>query len=232
MKKFLIAVIFIFFISGCGRKTPEIEFIKKVNADDKRFKGEWVYKSQIAGQFTYSVRTRIRIGVDGKRFYIFAKWTEANLPEERRDEKWVYDGKILWQIIPSEKRVNYIKVREFKRGPFWKIPERISPFPPPKKIMREEKIAGRDCIIFQVKGKYGKGDVKITYWIDKEKNLLLKKEHILERDGAVVVRECYECEYIEFAPVFEEGTFKVDIPHDWVKVKKIYLDCELLKTKF
>ena len=37
---------------------------------------------------------------------------------------------------------------------------------------------------------------------------------------------------IEFNPVFSEKSFEVKIPADWVKVKRQYLDCEFLDTKF
>lgn len=216
----------------CKKSTPEQALIKEINADDKYFIGNWVYKSQIGGQFTYSVRTRIYIEVSGKKFHLIAKRTEANPPSERRTEEWVYDGKVLWQLIPSQKRADWLKVKEFKKGPFWKMPPRIRPFPPPKEIGEEEIIAGRICKVLQTKGKYEKGDVTLTYWVDKERNLLLKKEHLLEAGGLTLIHEAYECESIEFDPAFPEGTFEVNIPSDWVKVEKRYLDCELLNTKF
>ena len=48
----------------------------------------------------------------------------------------------------------------------------------------------------------------------------------------ILVHEAYECESIEFEPVFPPGNFEINIPSDWVKVKKMYLDCEFLSTKF
>jgi len=228
----LFFAVFVIFIFGCGRSTPEQSLIKKVNADDKNFRGKWVYKSQIAGQFTYSVRTRIYIKVNGKKFHLIAKWTEANPPSERRTEEWVYDGKVLWQLIPSQKQADWLEIKGFKKGPFWKMPPRMKPFAPPKETGKEEIIAGRICKVLQTRGKYDQGDVTLTYWVDKEKNLLLKKEHLLEAGGLTLIHEAYECESIEFAPAFPEGAFEVNIPSDWVKVKKRHLDCELLNTKF
>jgi len=224
---------FIIFIFGCGGSTPEQGLIRKVNADDKNFRGEWVYRSQLGGQFAHlPVRTRIRIEVSGRKFHLVGEWGEANPPDERRTEGWVYDGKVLWQLIPSQRQADYLKIKGFKGGPFWKMPPRMEPFPPPKETGKEEVIAGRICRVLQIRGKYDQGDVTLTYWIDKEKNLLLKKEHLLEAGGLTLFHEVYECESIEFDPVFPEGTFDVNIPSDWVKVKKRYLDCELLTTKF
>ena len=224
-------IIFAIFIFGCTNLTPEQLSIRKVNTDNKNFRGEWVYKSQIAGQI-YAIRIRMYVEVSGEKFHLIAKWTEANLPSERRTEEWIYDGKILWQLIPSQKQVNWLKIKKFKKRPFWKMAPRITPFAPPKEVGKEEIIAGRICKILQTKGKYEKGDVTLTYWVDKEKNLLLKKEHLLEAKGLVLIHEVYECESIEFDPVFPEGTFEINVPSDWVKVKKRYLDCELLNTKF
>ena len=223
--------VFVVFIFGCTSPTPEQSLIKKVNTDDKSFKGEWVYKSQIAGQFTYAVRARLYVEVNKEKFHLIVKWTEANPPDRRGVEEWIYDGKILWQIIPSQKQVSYLKVKSFKKGPFWKMPLQLKPLAPPKEIDKDT-IAKRICKVLQTKGKYEGADVTLTYWIDEEKNILLKKEHLLEKEGLVLIHESYECKNIEFNPVFSEKNFEVKIPADWVKVKKQYLDCEFLNTKF
>ena len=236
VKRGLFLLIFaVVFISGCIRpsqETPEQSLIKKVNADDKNFRGIWVYKSQIAGQFTLSVRTKINIEVNGKKFRLTGKWGINNPPDQRRTEEWIYDGKILWQLIPSQKQVNWLEIKEFRKGPFWKMPLQIKPFPPPRETGKEEVVAGRICRVLQTKGKYQRGDVTLIYWVDKEKNLLLKKEHLLKREDLTLIHEIYECQNIEFDPVFSSGRFEVNVPSNWVKVKKRYLDCELLNTKF
>jgi len=220
------------FVFGCSKRTPEQALIKEVNADDKNFRGEWVYKSQIAGQFTYSVKTKIRIEVSGSKFHLIARWGVANPPEARRTEEWIYDGEILWQLIPTQKQANWLELKGLKRSAFWKMPPQVRPFPPPQDTGKEEMIAGRICKVLQTKGKYDQGDVTLTYWVDKDRKLLLKKEHLLEAGGMILVHEAYECESIEFEPVFPPGNFEINIPSDWVKVKKMYLDCEFLNTKF
>lgn len=227
----LIFVIFVSFILGCGRSTPEQSLVKKVNAGDKSFKGSWIYKSQMAGQFTYSVRTMINIEVSEKKFHLVGKWGDANPPDERRTEEWIFDGKILWQFVPDQKQANWLEIKGFRKGPFWKMPPRMTPFAPPEET-GEEQIAGRACKVLKISGKYDQGDVTLTYWVDKEMNLLLKKEHLLEVGGFVLAHEAYECENIEFDPTFRKGIFDCRVPLDWVKVKKRYPDCELLDTKF
>jgi len=219
-------------VLGCGEITPEQSFIESVNADDKSFKGEWIYKSQIAGQFTFSVRTRMSIEVSREKFHLVAKWTGANPPSERRTEEWIYDGEVLWQLIPSRRQANWLEIDEFEERSFWKMPLQMSPFAPPKDTGKEEIVAGRTCKVLQIKGRYDQGDVTLTYWIDKERNLLLKKEHLLKAGGMVLAHEVYECKSIEFDPVFPQKRFEVKVPSDWVKTEKSYLDCEVLNTKF
>ena len=223
----LVFLVFASFIFGCGKLPTEQSLIKKVNADDKSFKGSWVYKSQMPGQFTCSVGTRISIEVSGKKFHLIGDCPA----DERRTEEWIHDGRVLWQLIPSQKQVDWLEMKGFGKGPFWKMPIRMKPFGPIQET-GEEEIAGRICKLLKIKGRYEQGDVTLSYWVDREKNLLLKKEHLLEAGGGVLVNEVYECENIEFAPTFREGTFNSKIPSDWLKVKKRYLDCELLDTKF
>lgn len=235
VKRKISLLIFIIFVSsflGCGRSTPEQSLIKEVNADDKNFKGVWVYKSRMGGQFAIAERTRINIEVSGKKFHLIGKWGEFNPPSERRTEEWVYDGKALWQFVPDQEQLTRLEIKELRKGPFWKMPSRVTPFAPPQEMGEEEIIAGRICKVLQTEGEYDQGEITLTYWIDEEMDILLKKEHLLEAGGMTLVHEVYECENIEFDPVFLQRAFEISIPSDWVKVNKRYLDCELLDTKF
>lgn len=224
---FLVLAVLFCFISGCGGATPEQAVIKEVNKDDKNFKGVWVYKAGLARQSDVMENARVEIVVDGKKFRLVRKSRRASTP----DEECVYDGEVLWQLLPSQKQGNSLEIGRFEQGPFWKMPYKMKPFDPPQET-GEHVVAGRKCKVLRTGGKYGKGDVTLTYWVDKEENVLLKKEHLLEAAGLMLAREIYECESIEFAPAVASGTFEVEIPQDWVQVKKQFLDCEILDTKF
>lgn len=189
--------------------------IAKVNADDKSFKGVWVHKGvKILG----GPEEEINISVSGKKFNV--------------NDRWIYDGKTLFEIDNSEKQVNWMKWKwSPKRIPFWKMPWRMKPFGEPQKV-GEEKMAGRDCIKLRIEGKYGGAKVTLNYWIDKENNVLLKKENIIGPEKDPLLKEFYECERIEYNPSFPKDTFEVKIPANYIKVKKIFPDCELLDNKF
>lgn len=217
---------------GCGGGKSKNPLVNKVNADDKNFRGVWVYKSQFGEQTNFPVMTRIDISVEGEKFHLTGKWGTNNPSVKRGTEEWIYDGKVLWEPEPSQKQVKWFSIKGFKKGPlpFWKMPPQMSPFSPPNKA-GEGEIVGRNCHLLKMEGRYDQGDVTLSYWIDQETNILLKKEHQLEAGGPLV-HEAFECERIEIDPIFSEGTFRFEVPPDWVKVKMHNLDSELLDTKF
>ncbi len=108
---------------------------------------------------------------------------------------------------------------------------RISSFGSPEEA-GEGEIAGRPVRILKLTGKYARADVTFAYWVDKETSLLLKKEHILGPLKDPLIKEAYECEAIEYEPELSEDMFVYEVPQDFIKVKKRYLDCELLETNF
>jgi len=228
---FLNCIVLVGFVLGCGGPGSEQALIKKANKDDKSFRGTWVYKSKMGEQIEFPIRARVDIVVSGKKFRLAARWTGASLSKGRRTEEWKYDGKVLWHLIPFQKQVNRLDIKGFKRGPFWKMPPRVTPFAPPRPA-GEGEVAGRRCKILRTSGRYDQGYVTLTYWIDEEKKVLLKKEHLLEAAGLLLVNEVFECENIQFDPSISKEVFEPNVPSDWVEVKKLYLDCELLETKF
>ena len=221
-------------VFGCSPTSEKAgsPLISKVNADDKCFRGTWVYKSSSPGNiFKDVVRTRIEIIVSGKKFRITGKWGVNVPPDERRTEEWFYDGNILWNPVASQKQVNWMELKRFKKYPFWKMSARISSFGSPEEA-GEGEIAGRPVRILKLTGKYARADVTFAYWVDKETSLLLKKEHILGPLKDPLIKEAYECEAIEYEPELSEDMFVYEVPQDFIKVKKRYLDCELLETNF
>ncbi|TET83425.1 hypothetical protein E3J38_00490 [candidate division TA06 bacterium] len=219
------------FILGCGGSTSERSLVEMTNRDNKRFRGVWVYKSRMPGQVEFSEGTRIDIAIDRRKFHLVAKWGAAYPAKRGQTEEWIHNGKFLWELAPLLKQANWLEIKGLRRGPFWKMPYQMAPFGPVKNI-GEEDVAGRACKVLRTRGRYDQGDVTLTYWIDEERGVLLKKEHLLEAGGILLVHEIYECEDIEFDPGFSAGMFEVNIPSDWVKVEKLHVDSELLDTKF
>jgi len=218
-------------ILGCGGSTPERLLVDRANKDDKRLRGVWVYKSKMPGQFEFSEGARINVQMDGRKFHLVAKWGMAHPTRIGETEEWIHNGKFLWELVPFQKQANWLEIKGLRRGPFWKMPYQMTPFGPVEDI-GEEDVAGRACKVLRTKGRYDQGDVTLTYWIDAGRSVLLKKEHLLEAGGILLVHEIYECEDIEFDPGFSAGMFEVNIPSDWVKVEKHHVDSELLDTKF
>ncbi|MBU0533601.1 MAG: hypothetical protein KJ887_02235 [Candidatus Omnitrophica bacterium] len=207
--------------SGCSSsKRDDSEsgidnLITKVNADDKSFKGVWIYKgAKIIG----GKENKINISISGKKFNI--------------NDRWLYDDATFYDIDKKEKLAKWKKWKWSGRQlPFWKMPVSMNPFGAPVQVS-EDKVAGRDCIVCKIGGTRDRVEVSLKYWIDKEKNVLLKKEHIIGPENDPFFKESYECESIEYNPVFSEDTFTPEIPASYVRVKKAFLDCELLDNKF
>jgi hypothetical protein len=210
----LISSGFSFFKRGSSKSGEEV-LIAKVNADDKNFKGVWIHKGAkvIGGK-----EDKINISVSGKKFNI--------------NNRWIYDGTTLYDLDKREKLAKWKKWK-WSAGqlPFWKMPASMSPFGPPVQV-GEGEIIGRDCIILEIEGTRDRAEISLKYWIDKDENVLLKKEHIIGPEDDPFFKESYECESIEHNPIFPEGTFTPEIPANYVRIKKAFLDCELLDNKF
>jgi hypothetical protein len=225
------AVLSLSALLGCSGSDYQQQAAGRVNAHDKRFAGSWLYKSRMGEQQEHPVLARLTLLVDGSKFRVVAHWTTAAPVGKRGKEQWVSDGKHLWQLVPARKQVNKYSSGVLKAIHFWKMPYRMSPFSPAREA-GEDGVAGKRCRVLAVSGKYDQGDVTLRYWIDIERDVLLKKEHLLGAGGLLLVHEIYECEHIDYSPRFSQGVFDVEVPEDWVEVEKLSLDSELLDTKF
>jgi len=196
------------------------------------FEGEWVYKSQISGQSFFAVRAQMKVKASGGKFHLIVKWTDANPPSQRGTREWICNGEVLWRLVRTKKEAMRFDADSLNGRPFWKMPPEVSPFGAPKFAGRKETVAGRTCLVMQIKGKYQGGDVTLTYWVDKEKGVALKKEHLLKAAGAVLAHEVYECKSVKFDRTFPDRTFKVSLPSGWRKSEDGIPECEVLITKF
>ncbi|MBI5233368.1 MAG: hypothetical protein HY880_03345 [Deltaproteobacteria bacterium] len=192
----------------------------KVNSDDKSFTGIWAHKIKTPGQDIYSVMARVRLSVDRTRFRL----------KNEKDEL-IYDGSVIWHLFPQEKRLTWMSIERFEDVPFWKMSPEMAPLVPAN-AAGEETIAGRPCIIIKTTSSSKQGSVALTYWVDKEKNLLLKKEYLLKTGDQVLVRETYECEEIEFTKEAPRETFDVPANEGWKTEKINTVDSKLLTTRF
>jgi len=196
------------------------------------FEGEWVYKSQISGQSFFAVRAQMKVKASGRKFHLIVRWTDANPPSQRGTREWICDGETLWRLVRAKKVATRFDADSLQGRPFWKMAPAVTPFGAPKFTGRKETVAGRTCLVMQIKGKYEGADVTLTYWVDKEKSIALKKEHLLKAAGMVLVREAYECKSVNFDRTFPDATFKVNLPSDWRKDEGGIADCKVLNTKF
>jgi outer membrane lipoprotein-sorting protein len=205
-------------LSGCGGTDPSGSLITMVNKDNKSFKGKWFYRFQFA-EHPYPKTLYISVSVSGNKFHLSG------------EDEWICDGKVLWKPESSQNEVKWFSADVLKnKRLFWKMPYTMSPFGTPVEA-GEGEIAGRPCHILELQGKYDQGNVRITYWIDKETNILLKKEHNLEAGGPLI-KEVFECESIDIHPDFDEGSFLFEPPSEWTSVKMRFLDNDLLDTKY
>lgn len=217
------------FYAGCGNSPDEKGPVKKINKDDKSFKGTWIIKKRAAGQQEYSAVMRIDIILEGNKFQINEMKSMQN--SEVDGDRWVYNGKTLKQIDFNQKQLKWIKVKRFDKIPFWKMSPKLASF---KKLENtgEDVIAGRKCSILEIKVPHAQGEEIFMYWVDEEKNIVLKKMHILSGGGFVLVSNIYECKSIEFDPFIPEDSFEVKDADDYVSIKKLFVSYEPLETNF
>ena len=200
--------------------------VDKVNNNDKNFKGVWVHKVRTAGQSIDGVMSRVNIEVKGKKFHM--------RDENGGEQELVFDGARLVHLLPSKKQARWYDVTEFgdsEERPFWKMAAGIEPLITPEGA-GEELIAGRVCKIIKTTSAYNRGVISVTYWVDKERDVLLKKEYLLFTKKKILVREVYESEQVEFDPSFTDNNFKTSTPADWVSSRGGKPRFNLLKTKF
>ena len=195
---------------------------RRVNRDDKNFKGTWVHKIKTPGQDLFSVISRADVEVKGRKYRI---------SREDGDSDVRFNGEVLWEITPSKKKAGWLEAAEISEIPFWKMDYNADPLLL-LNLSGEETVAGRPCYVFRIANEYREGDVSVAYWVDKEKDILLKKEYILIVNKKLFVRESYESEAVEFDPMSLPGNFEAEIPTGWTKVKKNRLDIALLRTKY
>ena len=218
-------------VVGCGGADEQHLMARRVNADDKRYRGSWVYRVRMGEQQGHSEIARMNLSVDGRRFHLVADWTAGGSARTGKREEWVSDGKYLWQMLPNRKQLNKYEPRGTELLLFWKMPHRMSPFKAAVEI-GEDGLAGRRCKVLATAGRYDQGEVTLKYWIDVDTGVLLKKEHVLMAGDLLLIHESYECQQIQYDPAFGEEVFATGVPGDWVEVEKSSLDSELLGTKF
>lgn len=188
-------------ILGCVKLTPEQQLIREVNADDKEFEGTWLYKVRNPGQPEPVLDSTIEVKVSKGRFRLTV--TGAAAPGKR---ELIYNGKLLSLLDYSSSRVTEGD-RDLVRLPFWKMPSAVTPLGKPTKA-GEETVAGRVCTVVRMKGKFEQGDATLTYWIDKETKVLLKKENILSTEGLPLAGEVFGAESVSFSPAVTDRDFE------------------------
>lgn len=190
--------------AGCGSDDG-------VNADTHTFVSKWKYTSTMGATKT------VTLTVKDRKFRI--------------NDNIIYDGTTLYFIKAADKRVDYMRVSSFPDVTFWKMASRVRPFPAPTYV-REETYLGRTAKVLEAKGERSGAPVTFIYWIDKEKNILLKKTHVIGYLKDPIFRDTYECTAIDFESPVEDSLFEYQVPSDYVKVKLNLLPAGLLRTSF
>ncbi len=146
-------------------------------------------------------------------------------------EEWFYDGKNLYGVERRDKIIYILPLKREKLLTFWKIPSTMKPFGGPR-LIGETEWQGRKVIHLRIEGIYNKAKVTINYLVDKDKKVLLKKEHILGPVEEPLWKESFQVKEIEFPSSLPPSVFQLPQLPGYVKVKKRLLTSPYLDTKF
>lgn len=221
-RKIPVFILLAFLVSLLPAPAVAESVASRVNRDDKSFKGTWVHKIKTPGQDLFSVISRVSVEVEGGKYRISSDDGASDVR---------FNGVTLWELVPSAKKAGWLDAAEVSEIPFWKMDYNADPLLL-LNLSGEETVAGRPCYVFRVTGEYREGDVSVAYWVDKERDLLLKKEYILIINKKLFVRESYESVEVEFGSDFSPSEFEAEIPAGWTRFKKNRLDIALLRTKY
>ncbi len=224
-----IGVLLLLLSCGWGRKEPSLQIIREVNKNDKVFLSTWEYCYLPPGGRKEKVLGVIDLKVEKDKFRIHAQWRKGALREG--EEEWIYDGKILYKMDRRDKLLYWRSIKRWRTLLFWKIPPRLSPFGIPKKE-GESIWQGREVWILKIEGEYEMAPVRLTYWVDREKKILVKKEHIIGPFKEPLWKETYRIKTLKFPSTLPPETFQVTLPIGYVKIKKLLLDSPLVDAKF
>ncbi|NOZ63565.1 MAG: hypothetical protein GXO71_01205 [Caldiserica bacterium] len=224
--KFLFWALIFVVLAGCGKKDACQEWIQKVNKSNKTFTSTWEYLLLPPGGREESVEAVISLQVEGKKFHLKVK------EKRNKQEEWIYDGKTLWKISREDKLIYFSPLKNLPDLPFWRMPVRMRPFGIPF-LAGEGELGGRKVVILKIKGVYEKAEVSLTYWIDKTKSVLLKKEHIIGPQEDPLWKETYRIKEVDFVSSFPPATFSLPpLPPGYIKVKKLFIDSQFINSKF
>ena len=230
-RPFKIKVIFLFllsliFLDSAFTKDKAIIWIHRVNGNPMVISALWEHKLLRPGsRGEMQTVALIELKKSGHKFHILVK------KRGEEEEEWIFDGKNLYGINRLDKIIYIMPIKRKRSLYFWEIPIKMRPFGAPK-IIGEGNWKGRKTIILQITGEYEKAPVTITYTVDKEKAVLLKKEHILGPLKEPLWKETFEVKLINFPSSLPQETFSPPSSPGFVEVKKRILTSEYLNTKF
>ncbi len=221
-RKILALLLLGIFISLYSSSARAESVARRVNRDDKSFRGTWVHRIKTPGQDLFSVISKVTVAVEGGKYHISSDDGESDVR---------FNGVTLWELKSSGRKAGWLDAAEVSEIPFWKMDYNADPLLL-LNFSGEETVAGRPCNVFRIAGEYKEGDVSVAYWVDKEKDILLKKEYILIINKKLFVRESYESVAVEYGRSSPPSEFEAEIPEGWTRYKKNRLDIALLRTKY
>jgi outer membrane lipoprotein-sorting protein len=137
----------------------------------------------------------------------------------QKGEVMVRNGGTQWLYLPRLKKVR-VQVQQPMNPEEEKAPKRLPP--PLARLLRnmtprsvgEDKVAGRDTHVLELTPIQDNPQLplrKIQVWVDKEKFVMLKREHY-GRDGGILLSAYFRT--VDFNPRLTEDTFKFEPPPD------------------
>ncbi len=213
------------FFSSCQKHGEKDSISFQVNQRDKSFHSLWEHRPALSGR-----EEVLRLMVSGNKFRLNAPSSSQRLRSDFRTII-IYDGKTVYEIDQVNKEIRKHPMSKWRILPFWNMPPAVTPFGKPQKT-GEDTIAGREADIYEIRGKRQSTEIFLTYWVDKEKKVLLKKQHVIGPKHDPLFSEVYECMEIRFGPAFEADTFICKPISGYLEIQLGLVDIDLLNTKF
>ncbi|MBN2056931.1 hypothetical protein JW905_18540 [bacterium] len=214
---------------GCGVMSETDALIIKTNRSDKHFKGRWVHLLQSPASQTTEPVSDVLVTVDGMHWSM--ERHGRSTMDGRAVRTWVFDGRRLCERITDSRVLQTGRFKPEKACTPWTMPLRMRPFGTPA-LQGEAGIAGRDCVVLGCTGTRDQAQVRLTYWIDKDEYVVLKKEHVIGPEEWPLHKEVFECIAIEYNPGLEAGCLECTAPEGWTGTEVPVMECALQAIPF
>ncbi|MFC1501594.1 outer membrane lipoprotein-sorting protein [Elusimicrobiota bacterium] len=183
---FLFALAFCLLFSSVGNAISVKELKRIAKVKEEQLKKEIADSSIVVktvsiipneGKMTHKTTLHTK----GAKTRMELEYLFAASPEMNQKNVYVYDGKNNWTLTPTGKKMmdGYSGEEKSKFQKIWiDIPENT-------KVLKEEKINGRECYVLLIPSKYKQLDSSVYSWLDKNTLIWVKKEN--KKDKTVTI---------------------------------------------